>query len=72
MKELKEFKTSVWCVFAMFALLLGWLTYYDNPYLNVVVIPIAAMVVILLASWLQETEFKVRGRFLTWFFNGNR
>lgn len=72
MKELKEFKVSVWCVFAMFVLFLGWLAYYDNPYLNVVVIPIAAMVVLVLASWLQETEFKVRGRFLTWFFNGHK
>ena len=72
MKELKEFKASVWCVFAMFALLLGWLIYYDNPCLNAVVIPIAAMVAFLLANWLQETEFKVRGRFLTRFFNGNK
>ena len=72
MKELKKFKASVWCVFAMFALLLGWLIYYDNPCLNAVVIPIAAMVAFLLANWLQETEFKVRGRFLTRFFNGNK
>lgn len=72
MEKLNGFKASVWCVFTMFVLLLGWLIYYDNPYLNVVVIPIAAMAVLLLVSWLQETKFKVRGRFFTWFFNGNK
>jgi hypothetical protein len=72
MKALKRFKASVWCVFAMSALFWGWLVYYGNPYLNMVVIPIVEVVALLFASWLQRTEFKVRGRFLAWFLNGDK
>lgn len=67
MKELKEFKGSVWCVFALFAALLGWLIFRDNPYLNAIVIPCAAMVVLLTSSWLQEMEFGFTSRFGKWF-----
>ena len=72
MKEIKEFKASVWCVFVLFAVLLGWLSYNDNPYLNAVVLPIAALAAIMAAAWLQETEFSVKGKFPNWFFNGTK
>ena len=66
-KTMKEFKGSVWCVFALFAALLGWLMFHDNPYLNAIVLPYAIMVVLLAVAWLQETEFGCTSRFGKWF-----